>query len=499
MSTLSTSLHPIRNVPAAAVAGAVAVIGGAAVAVAYVSTAGFVVLAAAALLLLAFAAWRWPRAMLFVVAVAPIADRFLIARFMPDSVSSFTKFFSETLLVVVGVVLLIEGLRHRRVVPAFRSRASIALAAFVLLALISALLNRVPPLIAAAGLFYTLDAIAIFYLCRIVGFDRRQAALAIGGVVVVVAAMALVGVLQALFDPNLFGLQVVTGRSGESVRVGSIVRDPNVLGTLIGLTMPFALFGVVHFARPRWRWTAGAIALLMATALLLTYSRGSWLGVVAGLAVVLLLLDRRVFLVAIATAVVALGIATYMPRDLLVTEPGGGPHKAPQFNAWDTTEERVSAVGEGRDLRTLFVINAVPILRDHPLFGVGPGRYGGAVAYDFGTPIYAEYGTGKLLTQQRTVDNFWLHILVEAGVLGAIAFIGMIVLLGYRLVRLALRSRGLRYVLAAGTLGGVATVVVSTGTTMLLEGNTVAFMFWFVLSIGSMLSLTADQAEAGSA
>jgi hypothetical protein len=153
MSTLSTSLHPIRNVPAAAVAGAVTVIGGAAVAVAYVSTAGFVVLAAAALLLLAFAAWRWPRAMLFVVAVAPIADRFLIARFMPDSVSSFTKFFSETLLVVVGVVVLIEGLRHRRVVPAFRSRASIALAAFVLLALISALLNRVPPLIAAAGLF----------------------------------------------------------------------------------------------------------------------------------------------------------------------------------------------------------------------------------------------------------------------------------------------------------------------------------------------------------
>jgi uncharacterized membrane protein len=134
---------------------------------------------------------------------------------MPDTVSSFTKFFSETLLVVVGVVLLIEGLRHRRVVPAFRSRASIALAAFVLLALISALLNRVPPLIAAAGLFYTLDAIAVFYLCRIVGFDRRQAALAIGGVVVVVAAMALVGVLQALFDPNLFGLQVVTGRSGD--------------------------------------------------------------------------------------------------------------------------------------------------------------------------------------------------------------------------------------------------------------------------------------------
>ncbi|HET8586344.1 MAG TPA: O-antigen ligase family protein, partial [Candidatus Limnocylindria bacterium] len=430
--------------------------------------------------------------------VAPIADRFLIARLMPENVARFTTYFSETLLAVVGVVLLVEGLRQRRVIAAFRTPVTFALGAFLLLALVSTVLNRVPPMVAGAGLVYTLDAMAIFYLCRLVGFDRRQAALSIGAVVGIVAIMAFVGFLQALLDPNLFGLQIVTGRSGESVRVGSIVRDPNVLGTLIGLTLPFALLGVVHFERPRWRWTAGVVALLMATALLLTYSRGSWLGVVAGLAVVLLLLDRRVFLIAIAVAVVALGIATYMPRDLLVSEPGGGPHKAPQFNAWDTTEERVSAVGEGRDLRSMFVVNAMPILRDHPLVGVGPGRYGGAVAYDLRTPIYAEYGTDELLTRQRTVDNFWLHILIESGVLGAAAFIAMLVLLGFRLVRVALRSRGVRYILAAGALGGMATVVVSTGTTMLLEGNTVAFMFWFVLGIGSVLSLAPEQPEAAS-
>jgi hypothetical protein len=480
------------------VAAAVLVVGTGAVAAAYVSTAGFVLLSAAALLLLALAAWLWPRALLVIVTVAPIADRFLIARLMPENVASYTKYFSETLLLVVGLVLLAEGLRRGRTIDAFRHPVTIALSAFLLLAFISSVLNRVPPLTAGTGLFYTLDAVAIFYLCRIVGFDRRQIARSIAAVVVIVAAMACIGFLQALLDPNLFGLEPVSGRSGEAIRVGSIVHDPNVLGTLIGLTMPFALFGVVHFERPRWRWTSGAVALLMITALLLTYSRGSWLGVVAGLGVVLLLLDRRVFLVALAAAVVGLGIATYMPRDLLVSEPDGGPHKAPQFNAWDTTEERVSAVGEGRDLRTMFVINAVPILRDHPLLGVGPGRYGGAVAYDLGTPVYSEYGTDKLLTAQRTVDNFWLHLLVEAGVLGALAFVAMLVALGYRLVRVALASSGRRYVLAAGALAGLATVIVSTGTTMLLEGNTVAFMFWFVLGVGSLLPDGRGQPKAAS-
>src|SRR5690606_21674908 len=94
-------------------------------------------------------------------------------------------------------------------------------------------------------------------------------------------------------------------------------------------------------------------------------------------------------------------------------------------NVIDSTFGRVGTIGEGRDLRTLFVLNGLPILADHPLLGVGPGRYGGAAADLFETPIYAEYGTDALLTSptQRTVDNFWLHLAVESGVLGTAAFL----------------------------------------------------------------------------
>jgi O-antigen ligase len=497
MSTLSVTVPPIHRMPAAAFAGVAALLALATIGAAYVSIPGFLLLAAATLGAAAIAALRWPRAMLVAVVIAPILDRFLIARFMPDSVARFTQFFSETLLAVVGVALLIEGVRRGRVLGAFRHQATVAIAAFLLVAGIATLLNRVPPVVAGAGLFYTFDAVALFYLCRIVGFDRGQAFRAIAAVVLAVAIMALVAFLQALLDPNLLGLSVVTGRSGESVRIGSLVKNPNAFGTLVGLVLPFALFAAVDLRQRRWRAAALGVSLLLATGLLLTYSRGSWLGVVAGTGVVLLLLDRRVFVAALIVAIAGLGIATYMPRDLMAGS-SAGPHQPAQFDAWGTTEERVSAVGEGRDLRTMFVLNALPILRDHPIFGVGPGRYGGAVAYDLNTPIYTEYDTQKLLSAQTTVDNFWLHILIEGGVLGAAAFVALLGMIAFGLARTALRSRHIVRILAGGALAGAAMVVVSNATTMLLEANTVAFMFWFVLGVASVLSEASDEPEAAS-
>lgn len=491
MSSIDTSLRPIRSTLSEAPAAAYLLVGllvlAATIAAAYLSLPGFAVMTAVLLVVVGLASLRWPRAMLVLVVLAPLLDRFLIARVMPDSVRGLTQYVSEGLLLVVGIVLLVQGWRAGRLGVALRHPTTWALVGFVAVAAVSAVLNRVPPSVAGVGLVYTLDAVTLFYLCRLVGFEHRQAMQAIVAVGVAMVLLAVVSIGQALLDPNLFGLAVVSGRSGETVRIGSLVRDPNVLGTLIGLVLPFALFGAVRLQRPRLRWTLAGIALLLMTSLLLTYSRGAWLGAVAGAGVVMLLLDRRVAAFALMTAVLALGIATFMPRNLTTPPPSpGAPAPELRFDPLGTTADRIGAVGEGRDLRTLFVINALPIVRDHPLVGVGPGRYGGAAAYNLKTPVYDRYDTWKLLTAQRTVDNFWLHVLVEGGVLGAVAFVAAIVAVAVGLGKTAWRSHGSVHVVAAGILAGVAAVSISTGTTMLLEGNTVAFMFWFLLGIGSL-------------
>lgn len=460
----------------------------AAIAVAQVSTAGFVVLAVAALLTLAVATMRWPRAMLLVVVLTPIIDRFLISPLVPPQLGIWTRFSSEALLAGLTLVVVVRAYRDGTLVAALRQPTTGAFAAFLALALLSALVNSVPPVVAGAGLLFTLDAAVLFYLPRLVGFTHRQVAIAIGVLVGVVLVAAAIGLGQVVLSPDILWLTGFPGRSGEIVRVGSIVHDPNIMGTLTGMTMPFAIFVAVRGVTPRWRVAAAAVAYVMATTLLLTFSRGSWLGIVVGFGALALWIDRRVLLAAIVIGALALASAYVMPRGLLVPPAPAGPAPAP-FNPLGTTTQRIGAVSQGKDLRTLFVVNAIPIVRDHPLIGVGPGRYGGSVAWLFGTPIYSEYGTDKIFPtwySQKTVDNFWLHLLVESGIAGTIAFGAAILLTLVPLVRKVRGATGGRYVVMAGIAAAVLMLCVSTVTTMLLEGNTIAFVFWFLLGLGSL-------------
>jgi putative inorganic carbon (HCO3(-)) transporter len=465
----------------------------AAVLLARASSAAYLLFVAELLAIVALATLRWPRAMLVVIVLAPILDRFIIAPLISAQVGSVAQYLSEGLLAVIGIVLLAVAWRDGRVIPALRHPATICLAAFLVLGLISALINGVPPVTVAAGFFYTLDAIAIFYLCRLIGFTHRQAVLAVGAVGAAVVLMALIGVAQALLAPDILGLDVVKGRSGEAARIGSIVHNPNALGSLIALILPFTLFGSIRLPTARLRWVMAAAALALVMALLLSYSRGSWLGIIFATVAVTIFLDRKVLLAAIGIVALSFMLVNVMPRNLLVASaPGTAP--PPDFNLIDTTTDRVGKVGTGRDLRTQLVLNAIPILRDHPLLGVGPGRYGGAAADHFSSPVHQQYGTDKLLRWQRTVDNFWLHLLGEAGLLGTAAFIALIGVVVVRLVSTAPQAAGSRYVMTAGILVASVAGITIAGTTMSLEANTVAFMFWFVVGIGSLYAAHPEPA-----
>ena len=497
MTTLDRPLRPVRRVLADASAGwyvaAGVLLTFAAILAARVSMAASLVPVAALLVTIALATIRWPRAVLVLVVLGPILDRFVAGRVIPAGALAVAPFFSEVLLLLVGCVVTAQSVRSGTFVRAIRHPATVALAVFVGAALISAIVNRVPPYVALLGLVYTLDAAVLFYLVRMAGFGHRQVRLAITVIVGVVVVGALIAIAQVMLAPGILGLTGIVGRSGEDVRIGSIVRDPNVFGTLIGLTLPFSVFAITRLPTVRQRRMAMAVTFLLTLALFLTYSRGSWLGVGVGFVVVALFLERRALLAFVLIGVLALATAFVMPRNLLPRTPTGDAAQeevVPEpFNPFGSTIDRVGAIGEGRDLRWMFMTNALPILADHPIVGVGPGRYGGAAAWNFSSPVYIEYGTDEIFPdwyRQRTVDNFWLHILVETGIVGAAGLVAAIWLILLPPVRAARRARASHFVVTAGVVGSAAAVCLSSVTTMLLEGNTVAFLFWFVLGLGSV-------------
>jgi putative inorganic carbon (HCO3(-)) transporter len=459
-----------------------AVVAGAAAS--HVSVAAFAAFAALLVGVVAYASLTWPRAALVVVALSPILDRYLAPGILDPQVEGLAHYVSEGLLVTVGITLAAQGIRRGTLWAALNHPTSAFLLAFLAAAVLSALLNAVPPVQAITGMAFTLDAVAFFFLARLVDFSVRQALMAIGAFIGLMAVAALVALGQALLTPEFLGLYALQGRFGEVYRLASFFGDPNVFAALLSAAAPFVVFGAPGLRTRRGRAWALALAGLLVLALWLSFSRGGWLGAIVGFGIASAILDRRALVVGFVLAMVTFAVAWVMPRDLL-----GGQGERPDLVR--STIGRVDAVGHGRDLRVLFVINAIPIVLDHPVLGVGPGKYGGAAADNFGTDVYAAYGTDQLFTNpaQRTVDNFWLHLLGETGVIGALAFMAMIGIPLIEVIRTARSAIWARRVLLSGIAAAVLALGVNSVTTMLLEANSVAYVFWFLLGIGSVLAM----------
>jgi O-antigen ligase len=436
------------------------------------------------LVALAVATVRWPKAMLLVLVLSPpLVDLYAAERLVPEDVQPVARLFSELLLLAISLVIAAVAVRRGAFVAALRHPVTAGLIVFAGLGVLSAIVNQVPPAVAVAGLLFTLDAAVLFFLPRMEGYTAPQKFSSMKVLALAVTVTALVAIGQAVLSPDLLGITPVIGRSGEGARVGSLVRDPNILGTLIGVGLPFTVYATTR-ARGRMRWLGMAAVVALLLALLLTYSRGSWFGVLVGFGIVSLLIDRRALVVFGAGLICAYALAVVMPKGILGEQPTG-------FDPFATTINRFENVEQGRDLRTLFIVNALPIVEDHPLLGVGPGRYGGAAAALFPSPIHDRYGTDALLTRQRTVDNFWLHIGVEAGALGVAAFLATIGIALARPFRELRRAHDWTFSVPAGVVAATVTVCAATITTMLLEGNTVAFLFWFLLGLANAEAMPA--------
>ena len=441
----------------------------------------------AAFLYLSFAA---PRPMLLALALAPLLDRWVVRTILPESAQPYGFMVSEVLLVVTGAAIVARGWRSGALMVALRHPTTKVLIAAGVLAIGSALLNGVPYEVAGLGILFTVDAIAVFYLVRSIGVDERAPALGMATFASLAIVAAILALGQVILRPDLLGLAVFEGRFGEGARPGAFfTAQPNLLGAFLGMAVPVVAFAAARRDLTRRQRYGLLVALfVLVLALIYTFSRGTWLALAIAMLVTGLFVDRRALMLSIIAAVIALGAAFALPRGILL-EPGSKW----SVDLGNALFGRLGSISEGRDLRFKFIENAVPIIRDHPVVGAGPGTYGGAVAKSFGSPLYSKYTAGVVPTQ-RTVDNYWLHILVEFGVFGTAllaTFLGAIVL---QLLRAARRSTGTIRVVLAGTAAAAITIGLASVTEMLLEGNTTSFPLWYLLGAGTAVAGIATRA-----
>lgn len=254
------------------------------------------------------------------------------------------------------------------------------------------------------------------------------------------------------------------------VHVGPLVIGPEhrVGGTLFTMTFAGILYQLVAFnagvvTSPRvgkWRrWLAVAIAMEFA-ALMFTMTRGAWIAVLVGLAVVCIGLRSRALALASAAAIAILVAFTFV-------------HARDQGRTIAVTEFATRDADRNVSTRLVLWDMSWKMFLDHPLLGVGMGDYS----------IEAE----KRLAGRRvktTVDshNVYLQVLASRGLVGFVPLVAFFAVLVHSLVRVARRhAKGsLERHYAVGALGVVAATLVGALTENNIDDSEVFIAFMFL-------------------
>ncbi len=212
----------------------------------------------------------------------------------------------------------------------------------------------------AAGLFVMLLCAAVYFLLvQLVSTPARFRAMS-WSVVAGATLVSAVGLLQwAGFDPLRLGLQYNYGW----LRVGSLLGNSDMAGAYLVLPLVIAGSLGARASTPRLRMLGGLAFLAILGCLVATGTRGAWLGALAGMIALAIVLSRggkvsrNVYLaggVALAAGVVlaalnARSIATRFADLSNLAEAGGG-----RIPLW---------------------ADALRMVAERPLFGFGPDAY----------------------------------------------------------------------------------------------------------------------------
>lgn len=303
---------------------------------------------------------------------------------------------------------------------------------------------------------------AIFYPLLYFVYRRcRQDMEGTRQLIILVMVVAAIAGLEAIRE----GLDYGIGRYAETRRAsgpfGVDFRNANRAGVFYAMFLPMFVAMALFFRKQKlWRIAAIAGTAIMAMAIMVTYSRQSYLIALVGCA--LLLLRKNVILAAL------IGLSAIPAIALL---PEGVTQRVEQ------TEQRNAIGDEELDVSTAsrFEIwdGAWRMWQEHPL-GVGLGRFQSNIGEY--VPAYAGFDA----------HNAYLRILAEVGPLGVLAMF-WILWRGLLLARALRRNAAREDAEAKAIAFGFAVLVIATGLgnvygSPFFEGSVMA-NFWILCGL----------------
>lgn len=283
-------------------------------------------------------------------------------------------------------------------------------------------------------------------------------------VLTVVGLMIIAGTLVSAYGI----VQYVLGMAGSmdwldsdmfeniSMRVYSTLQNPNVLAEYLLLITPLTV-GCFFMVKPfKMKLLCGVAAAIMGVCMILTFSRGGWLGLLFAAAVYLVIIDKRFIFLGIV-GIVAL-----------------------YFLMPDAVIERFTSIGNMADTSTAYRVyiwmGTIRMLGDYWLCGTGFGEAAFSKVY----PAYALHAVSA-----PHAHNLFLQITCDTGITGIIVFL-IILYMFFKTV-----SRAIKYTerkdlknLLIGFVSAVCGFLVQSMTDYTFYNYRVMLVFWIVIAMG---------------
>jgi hypothetical protein len=375
-------------------------------------------------------------------------------------------------VLLLGLVALTTALAIRQPerLQRLRQPAVMALAGFAVLALVVTALARPPLEVVIFGIKTDLEFLAAALVALLVaspGFMKRalQVVLISGGAVI------CFGLLQTLVLPPTFLTGFGYGpdtilpfqqldSDTPDLRFGATLGGPNQFGTYLILILALAL----ALARSWRSWWPMILVPLGIVTLFHTHSRAAWLGAAAALTIVGVgRLPRQWRLRAIG-GVAVLGALFIVSLPILIRD--NSPLQDYLLHGNDSYSQQ-----RGSDYEHLASLQSgwLAVMTE-------PGGHG------LGTAGPAVFHTGS----GRIIENYYLQLGFETGLVGMLLFISSLILLGA-----ALLSRRQNHTAALGLLAALVGISLNALVLPAWTDSTLIFTFWILA--GGMIGLYHNQ------
>lgn len=367
------------------------------------------------------------------------------------------------LLVYVDACYILKWLRGKRAVSF--ELIDLAVFAFACVAALGGVV-AVDPSSAMKTAFVWLVFLSGWFLCAASLRTRSQINRCAAAIALGVSLTSLWGAADYFINPSSGGWLDATLFGDITSRAAAAFENPNMLATYLAMAAPFAAAALVR--KERAAGSAGAVARFTSLAvtllcLMLTWSRGAWLGFLCAAVFWLLVLSEN----AIWYLLLAAGCILLAPELLPAT-----------------VVERFSSIGSLADSSTVYRLlvwrDSLRMAADRWFCGVGLGEGSFAALY----PAYSSSGVTGAPAHSH---NLFMQLVISFGAPGLIVF-AVFIFIFYQMCFTGLRrktaQRSDRLVIASSA-AAVLAMLGHGSVDYVWYNNRVYMFFWLTAALGA--------------